>query len=295
MKIYYGIHNHYLDVTDICRTTLHENQVMTIPCGDLQRANYFTDPCYGIPKKIFIEHDNQVREYDSSYKLKIHTLTHDVQVFHEQSIEDKIHALHETLVLKHGNFKEELPEQKMVLRYLTGKETVLEIGGNIGRNSLIIASLVGNKLVTLESNPDIALQLIENRDVNQFLFHVECSALSKRKLIQQHWNTIPSDVLYPDYTWVNTITLDELRMKYNMVFDTLVLDCEGAFYYMLMDMPEMLDTIQLIIMENDYYEMYKKEYIDYVLKQKHFYVDYSEKGGWGPCEDRFFEVWKKLK
>jgi hypothetical protein len=48
MKIYYGIHNHYLDVTDICKTTLHENQVMTIPWGDLQRANYFTDPCYGI-------------------------------------------------------------------------------------------------------------------------------------------------------------------------------------------------------------------------------------------------------
>jgi hypothetical protein len=109
---------------------------------------------------------------------------------------------------------------------------------------------------------------------------------------KQHWNTIPSDVLYPDYTWVNTITLDELRMKYNMVFDTLVLDCEGAFYYMLIDMPEMLDTIQLIIMKNDYYEMYKKEYIDFVLKKNNFCVDYSEKGG---CENRFFEVWKKLK
>jgi FkbM family methyltransferase len=268
---------------------------MTIPWGDLQRANYFTDPCYGIPKKVFIEHNNQFTEYDASYQIKIHTVTQDIQVLNDESILTKLHALQDTIVLKHGDFNEEIPEQKMVIRYLTGKETVLEIGGNIGRNSFIISSLVGNKLVTLESNTDIAQQLIENRDLNQFSFHVECSALSKRKLIQQHWNTIPSDVLFPDYTWVNTITLEELRAKYNMVFDTLVLDCEGAFYYILIDMPEILDTIELIIMENDYYEMYKKEYIDHILKEKRFYVDYAEKGGWGPCEDRFFEVWKKLK
>lgn len=295
MKIYYGIPTQSIDVTDICYTTLQENQVITIPWGDTQRANHFTDPCYGIPKKIVIEHNHQVMEYDASYQIQIHTVTHDIQVLNEDSILTKLQALHETIVLKHGDFKDEIPEQKMVLRYLTGKETVLEIGGNVGRNSFIISSLVGNKLVTLESNPDIAQQLIENRDLNPFSFHVECSALSKRKLIQQHWNTFPSDVLYPDYTWVNTITLDELRAKYNMVFDTLVLDCEGAFYYILIDMPEILDTIELIIMENDYYEMYKKEYIDHILKEKRFYVDYAEKGGWGPCEDRFFEVWKKLK
>ena len=39
-----------------------------------------------------------------------------------------------------------------------------------------------------------------------------------------------SDELLPGYKPVNTITLEELNNKYNIEFDTLVLDCEGAFY-----------------------------------------------------------------
>ena len=53
--------------------------------------------------------------------------------------------------------------------------------------------------------------------------------MCKRKLIQKGWDTIESDVLLDGYTNVNTITLDQLYSKYNIMFDTLVLDCEGAF------------------------------------------------------------------
>ncbi|NDB84401.1 MAG: hypothetical protein EB127_17110, partial [Alphaproteobacteria bacterium] len=76
-------------------------------------------------------------------------------------------------------------------------------------------------------------------------------------------------------------------------FDTLVLDCEGAFYYILMDMPEILTNIKTIIMENDYHDITHKNYIDTVLKENNFYLDYQEAGGWGCCRDNFFEVWKK--
>ena len=41
----------------------------------------------------------------------------------------------------------------MVVRYLKGNERVLEIGGNIGRNSLVISSILGKNsenLVVLE-------------------------------------------------------------------------------------------------------------------------------------------------
>ena len=185
----------------------------------------------------------------------------------------------------------------MVVNYLKGHEKVLEIGGNIGRNSLIIGHILNNhnntNLVTLESNVYIAAQLIENRDLNNMKFHIETSALSKRKLIQQGWNTIASDVLLDGYQLVNCITMDELHAKYNIIFDTLVLDCEGAFYYILMDMPEILDNINLIIMENDYLDINNKLYIDNILTQNNFVVDYVEAGGWGPCYNNFFEVWKR--
>ena len=165
----------------------------------------------------------------------------------------------------------------------------------IGRNSLIIASILHNNehFVTLESDTDIANQLKENMQLNKMNFHIENSALSKRKLIQTGWNTIPSDTLQNGYKWVNTITLEELNSKYNINFDTLVLDCEGAFYYILMDMPEILNNINLIIMENDYLEISKKNFVDNILIQNNFKVDYVESGGWGPCLNNFFEVWKK--
>ena len=190
----------------------------------------------------------------------------------EKKINEKLKTIQNKLKIKYGSFNEELPEQKMAVRYLTGNEKVLEIGGNIGRNSLVIASLINNNyLVSLESDSNIAKQLEENRNLNNYTFHIENSALSKRKLIQKGWDTKPSNILEKDYNWVNTISLEELNIKYNIIFDTLVLDCEGAFYYILMDMPEILNNIRLIIMENDYHNISHKEYVDSILRKYNFY------------------------
>jgi FkbM family methyltransferase len=295
MKIYYGITNSLLDVTSICVEKLTNNNIITIPSGDNNRAFYFTDPLYGILKKIFIENNDTLTEYDDFTEIKINLLNNTVTAINENEINNKITNIHSKLKINYGSFSEELPEQKMVVRYLTGKEKVLEIGGNIGRNSLVIASILENQnnLVTLESNPDIAKALHENRDLNNYNFQIETSALSNRKLIQKGWDTIPSDSLQDGWDWINTITFSEIENKYNIEFDTLVLDCEGAFYYILQDIPEILNNINLIIMENDYWDISKKIYIDEILMKNNFNVDYVESGGWGPCYNNFFEVWKK--
>ena len=169
--------------------------------------------------------------------------------------------------------------------------------GNIGRNSLIIASILNNNnsnsLVTLESNTEYSQQLIHNKTQNNLDFFVENSALSKQKLIQQNWKTFASETLLDGYQNVSIINFEELTQKYNIEFDTLVLDCEGAFYYILLDMPEILNNIKLIIMENDYEDPSHKIYVDSVLKSAGFYIDYIEGGGWGHFANNFFEVWKK--
>jgi FkbM family methyltransferase len=214
------------------------------------------------------------------------------------SIKTRLNEIHSTLTLAFGNFYEEYPEQLMVCRYLNGNENVLEIGGNIGRNSLVIGRILNysnnNNFVVLESDNEIAQQLIHNRDINNLNFNVEPFALSKRNLIQREWETIESDQVLDGYKKVNTITLEELNNKYNISFDTIVLDCEGAFYYILMDMPEILDNVKTIIMENDYHEYDKKAYVDSILTEKSFTVVYEESGGWGPCFNNFFQVWKKV-
>jgi FkbM family methyltransferase len=218
-------------------------------------------------------------------------------------VDAKLAAIHQALVLKHGDLSKELPEQKMAARYLTGSEKVLEIGANVGRNTLVIAHILAQStgsIVTLESDPAEAAKLEENLAANPGLnVLVEKSALSLRKLIQREWDTKPFDYdvepMPDDYQKVDTITLEELRNKYGAAaeFDTLVLDCEGAFYYILQDTPEVLDGINLVIMENDYHDFSHKQFVDEQLTQRGFVVDYSEPGGWGPCVDNFFEVWSK--
>lgn len=293
MKIFYGILENMIDVTDICLGKLMNDNIITIPSGDHNRSHYFTDPIIGVVKTIFIENNGIRTEYYIYMKVKFNIISGEVDI--EYDINYKIQLIQSKLKIKYGNFNEELPEQKMVASYLTGNEKVLEIGGNIGRNTLIIAFILGNNsnnLVTLECDTNIAKQLTENRELNNLNFHIENSALSNRKLIQKNWDTMPSEILLDGFKWVNTISLEKLKTKYNICFDTLVLDCEGAFYYILMDMPEILNNINLIIMENDYHNIVHKEYIDEILVKNNFKRVYVEGGGWGPCYNNFFEVWK---
>jgi len=281
---------------------LVENGQIKIPIGEANRAAHFTDPVYGILKSIFVTTSTGITtEYSHDTLLYINPLSEVVSAICSFNSlidpNDRLNYIHSKLRIRHGSFNNELPEQKMVARYLSGRESILEIGGNIGRNSLIIAYILAqnnsNNLVVLESDPGIAARLITNRDLNGFNFHIEDAALSCRKLIQKGWDTIPSEVLQPGYKSVNIISYNQLVDKYNINFDTLVLDCEGAFYYILMDMPEILKNINLIIMENDYRDITHKNSVDSVLQKNNFTVDYSEAGGWGPCQSKFFEVWKK--
>ena len=291
MKIYYGKNENIFDVTDICTQRLLTNNIIYIPEGDHARAAYFSDVIPDIHKDIIIVINNETYTYDEYYIIKINLTTNEVS-----ATKNLLNTLHSELILNYGNFSEELPEQKMVVKYLRGHEKVLELGGNIGRNSLIIASILtdSSKLVTIECNKNIAPQLCVNKNMNGLKFNVECSALSNRKLMQKGWGTLPYEgVLLEDYEMIETITFDELESKYDIKFDTFVIDCEGAFYYILLDNHAILTNINLIIMENDYHDISHKEHVDKILKLYNFNVDYVEAGGWGPCYNNFFEVWIK--
>jgi len=297
MKVLYGVSAiNSIDVTERCLSKLTLDNVIRIPSGDNARSLILTDPYPGIIKRILVSFDDKEFEiYDHFTELNINLSNNTIETFSVKDLDTKLNDIHSNLQFNYGSLIDELPQQKMIIRTFTGNEKVLEIGSNIGRNSLVIASILQNleNFVTLESDSTIAEQLKNNRDLNNFNFHIENSALSNRKLIQKDLDTIPSDVLLEGYKWINIISLVELQNKYNIVFNTLVLNCAGAFYYILMDMPEILNDINLIIMKNDYTDISHKNYIDDILKSKDFYRYYIEAGGWGPCYDNFFEIWKK--
>lgn len=216
--------------------------------------------------------------------------------------EIKLKQIQSKLQINHGTFHDEYPEQLLSVMFLKGNEKVLEIGGNIGRNSLIISSILDDSrnLAVFESHKLIAKQLLENKELNNLHFHVMDKALSKLPLIQHlgSWNCTISEIVPSGFIKVDTITYNDFKQSINIDFDTLVIDCEGAFYHILVHMPEILENIKTIIMENDYYDNNHKLYVDDILKKNEFNVVYSmplttHLGAFLHTRDNFYEVWKK--
>jgi len=319
-RLYYGIINKHIDVTNICSEKCIYNDVLYITNDQYQRDQLFTDPAVGHDKFIFIHVENDMYVYnnrrhvymdmDMDMKQDKYIAYDDTNVPYAVRRRIPLGCLewiHSKLDISHGTFMEEDVEQKLAVTYIHGHEKVLEIGGNIGRVAMVVSYILNmhenTNFVSMECNTDIAKQLIENRDNNNLKFHVETSALSQRSLIHYGWSNVESDTLLPPlngipYMPVTNISMDALKSKYGIEFDTLIVDCEEAFYTILQDFPDILSNIRLIIMENDYLEKYKKEYVDKILCEAGFEVVYSEKGGWPrdlnrfPCYDNFYEVWK---
>ena len=303
MIILYGANDLYSNQTKV----FCGKNIIYIPSGDTSRHMMFNyiDPVYGVIKHIKIIDDyGNIKVYSDSesvYLIKNQegkfNVTSPLTVnLSDLSPEDKLTYLHHKLKISFGSMTDELPEQKMATRFINPNARVLEIGGNIGRNSCIIGSLLNdsNNLTVLECNKEYGMQLTHNRNQNNLNFKIEASALSKNPLIQKGWDTIPleGNEIPSGWNLVDIISYETLIEKYGK-FDTLVADCEGAFYYILNDYTDLLSGITTIIMENDYHNIDHKQAVDRQLIQNGFNRVYYEAGGWGPCHGFFFEVWTK--
>ena len=84
----------------------------------------------------------------------------------------------------------------------------------------------------------------KNRNINSLNFKIEPSAISKISLIQNGWDTKPhSNYFIPnDWKIVNIISWNNLKNKYNMNFNVLVVDCEVALYYILKEEANFLEN-----------------------------------------------------
>jgi len=216
--------------------------------------------------------------------------------------------LHRKLKLNYGSFNEEYEEQRMAVMYIKPDDIVLELGGNIGRNSCVIASLLkdSKNLVVFESFDTTAKQLQENRDINNLHFHIESCAISKSDLYQTGWDTKPVNEIseantmeLARWTKVNTATWSDIKQKYaSLRFDTLVADCEGALYYILRDEPTFLENFTTIIIENDFKNLHHKHYVDEEFKKFNFKRVYVKaidlpQGVFDYVKEFFYEVWEK--
>lgn len=306
MEIYYGIEGHYIDVTYKCHVKLKKDNIITIPSTDIARARVFGDPIYGKVKHI--KYKDRIYKDDEVAKIRVvnkpvYHLRDEWWRKHEHlDVLDRLKGLHQYICLDYGSMNDELPEQEMSVKFIKNTDVVLEIGGNIGRNSCVISTILNDdkNLVVLESNPTHADELIHNRDINGFKFHVEPSALSKVELIQSGWDTIVKTTpeIQNGYIQINTITWDQLRDKYKLNFNVLVADCEGALYQILKDEPSLLNNIETVIIENDFTTKGHKEYVDNVFESHGLKLVYNKElhvniKRFQDMKNCFFQVFKK--
>lgn len=214
--------------------------------------------------------------------------------------EERLKEIHTHLSIDYGTLEDEVPEQLLAVEYIPSTACVLEIGGNIGRNSCVIGHMLqdSSKMVVVESDPVTADQLCHNRDKNGLHFQIEAAAISKTPMIQSGWDTRKWPAGHPiPHGWKSapTISWSELKQKYPLPFDTLVLDCEGALYYILQEEPDFLEGIELIQIENDFPSIEHKEYCDAIFRKYGFTCVASRPlpFTYMVCHPRFFEVWKK--
>lgn len=303
VKVLYGADTTFVDVTEKAfaqweKTTASGRHVLDVPAEDHIRALALGDPVPGVIKHIKIvplTEDTTIK-VDEGFSGTI-----SVNVDFGAVAEKFIAHLHTTLRMVGGKMADEYPEQIMAAKYLKPSATVLELGSNIGRNSLIISSILddSSRFITMECDPVSAKQLRINRDINGFDFNVCNAALSLRRLAQKGWDTVAleeEEAVPEGHTEVETISYLKLRAKYGLTPDTLIADVEGALHHILTDMPEILEDINLIIVENDYKTVDKKKEVDAILTGRGFKTIYRQLGPswmWQPCHDFFYEVWSK--
>lgn len=209
------------------------------------------------------------------------------------------------LKIKHGSFNEEIVEQTMASMFLKPTDVVLELGSNIGRNSLVVASILNSSsnLVTLEMDSEFATKCEENKVLNGFNFHLVNAALSYIPLYCQNKKHGEGggycvDTKYTnDYVPCKTVTFEDLEAQYNLKFTVLVVDCEGGFYHIIKSNPNILNNIRLLIIENDFPVIQHKNFLNDLLFRKGFSCVYSKKlesESDFPCKDFFWETWEKV-
>lgn len=304
IKIYYGVEGKYTDVTSKAVEKCLKNGIIEIPKTEFHRANVFGDPLFGTLKhikygdKIYTAEQSLFIDYNTKKVVDIASVRKEWWEKTGKLIsddEERLKELHKYISLSFGAFHEEFPEQLMAMRFIKETDSVLEIGANVGRNTCIIASILNDdrRLVSLECCQEYAKQLEMNRDQNGFHFQIEVSALSQVPLIQKGWDTFISEIVFDGYKKVETVSFSDLEKKYGIKYNVLVADCEGALYQILKDEPRLLENIELVIIENDFRDIVKKNFVDAKFAEQGLQLVHSQPGGWGPCQGFFFQVFSK--
>mmetsp|Transcript_19857 Transcript_19857/g.35746 ORF Transcript_19857/g.35746 Transcript_19857/m.35746 type:complete len:318 (+) Transcript_19857:57-1010(+) len=155
----------------------------------------------------------------------------------------------------------ESPEHELVQKYILANATVLELGARYGTTTCEIAAAQGNSgnLVAVEPDPmvwDVWKKNVEAHGcaANQLMQVV--GNVNRTQQGENHYGTrfSLSDANMPSFVDIepgSAVAFSEVERKFNLKFDTLLIDCEGCIKYFLEDNPGVLEGINTILLEAD--------------------------------------------
>tara|TARA_B110001450_G_scaffold25356_2_gene22380 strand:- start:19289 stop:20116 length:828 start_codon:yes stop_codon:yes gene_type:complete len=139
----------------------------------------------------------------------------------------------------------ERPEQELIAKYLPYDCCVLELGGESGTTSLLINKIIKDpsKHVIIEPSSNSIPKLYKTANIYDAKYKVVHGFIGINRDIHKK--------LWPECEVSKMYDLDTINKLVNSNYDVLVVDCEGAFYNILNEFPQILDNVKLIIIEND--------------------------------------------
>lgn len=198
-----------------------------------------------------------------------------------------------------GELENEYIEQLMLVEFINGDEKILEFGANIGRTSIVASTLLDNdkNLVCIEPGDEVG-KLENNKLLNNRNFSIFGGALSYRPIWKpkDSWQSTTDPNHSDEHVALSTLTFEEIEEMHNITFDTFLIDCEGAFYNILQDNPNILKNIKKIFIENDFDQTRNdKELVHQAFRDNGFKVikEYPiDHWIWGQVSN-FWQVWVK--
>ena len=150
----------------------------------------------------------------------------------------------------------EKQEQCLVRKYIEYNDSVLELGARYGSVSCIINSKLKSKTNQVVVEPDSRVwdALEGNKLRNGCEFNIVKGFISAKKLSLTDLNYVDgygTRSIEDNESNISSFTLDEIKAKYNIDFNVLVVDCEGFLETFLDENPTIYDKLRLIIFEAD--------------------------------------------
>ena len=172
--------------------------------------------------------------------------------------------------------KLEKPEQELAKKYIKKDDVVLELGARYGSVSCVINNILSNKNNQVVVEPDFRVwgALEKNKRINYCNFNIVKGFISNKKLdlinLDYYHGGYGATSIENNSTIIPSYTLEEIKNKYNLIFNVLFADCEGFLEQFLKENLNILDNLRLIIFEEDYPQKCNYKKIKIILKNKNF-------------------------